>query len=363
MIDEEALRGLRAVAPVQAPPIHTIATRARSLRRRQRARRTFTGAAVALVLIGGYAGSRLAGPVSRPAEVAAGDARLGVPAPLGNPVCLGSSKRTEGAEADGLRYLFPPPPGYRLAMAFARTTTWRPDCFQWINRLVLARVVDGVAAQSVLTVAEGSVHNVEVGCDKTGPQFTECVALGDSTVRLFAPQDGDWIGVFWTRTDGVAVRVTAHGLSRDAVLDFARSVEGSASLSHLSLGGPPGFTRVWDRPGELPVPPRVVTHWIANYVANDAEQKQLSIEVIKAELDPRLASAALGPYESVAVRGRPATLGTDGRGGARSISWEEAPGVEISISAAGGADRQLLLSAAEALQPVSADDSRIREPK
>jgi hypothetical protein len=363
MIDEESLRRLRDIAPVQAPPVHAIATRARSLRRRQRARRTFGGAAVMLALILGFAGSQLGAPTSRPAEVAAGDAGLGVPAPLGDPVCLGSSRRAGGAEADGLRYLFPPPPGFRLAMAFARTSTWKPDCFRWVNRLVLARLVDGVVAESVLTVGEGTLRNVEVGCDKIGPEFTECMTLGNTSARLFAPQGGDWIGVFWTRPDGVAVRITAHGVSREDVLGFASTVERTASPDDLALAGPAGFTRLWDLPGELPVPPLVDTHWVANYVANDAEHKQLSIEVMKAALPPRLATTILGPYENVVVRGRPARLGTDGKGGARSISWEEAPGVEVSISAAGGADRQLLLSAAEALQPVSADDSRVKEPK
>lgn len=364
MIDEESLRRLRDLTPVKAPPIHGVATRARSIRRRQRVWRTSGGAATVLALIVGLAVSQIARPTSRPAEVAVGSAGFGVPAPLGDPVCLGSSRRAQDADADGLRYLFPPPTGFRLASAFAKTDTWKPDCFQWVNRLVLTRGVDPGVVESVLTVGEGTVHNVQVGCDETGPQFTECVMVGDTRVRLFAPSGGDWIGVFWTRPDGVAVRVTAHDVTREEVLRFAKTVEVSASLAALSIVGPPGFAKSWELPGKLPVPPLTSTRWTANYVATETgrQPQQLNVEVARREL-PQLATTIVGPYENVVVRGHPAVLGTDGNGVARSISWDEQPGLSVRISAAGVADRQMLLNAAERLQLVSADEARVNEPK
>ena len=356
MIDEASLRQLGALIPTPARPMQEIDARARALRRRQRSKRRTAGAAAALAVLSVVAAPRLVGSRSRPAEVAAGTVGFGTPAPWGDPTCLGSSRRAEGSEADGLRYLIASPPGFRLSMAFASTTTWEPECFQWVNRLVLARTAGATTIDSVLTVGEGTLRGVDVGCDDVKPP-QECVTLGETRARVLMGEGGNLTVVSWTRADGIAVRVTAMGASRDEAQRLAAKVVATSSFPDVALAELPGYVRLWSLPADRPALPMVQTHWMANYVAADA-RRQVTVEVMRRPL-PELATAIVGPFERVTVHGREAVLGMDGKGGARSISWQDAPGIDVRISLAGGPDRDLLTAAAESLRPVSPDDPRL----
>lgn len=350
MIDTDELRRLANTAT--PPPLDTVLRRGARLRQRRRlAAAASSGLAVTIAVgVGVTALVALADHPEPATELAA---------PIGTPLvapaddvedCSGFAEERTPEEADGLRYL-PSwlPAGMTIDRAFARA--------ELLTSETCPRVPVALAAADNLTDVARSVRvdgPSPVPYERyEGPTFEPIHVRGGAAELVTFEDQPDLLQIRWTERTGQSYLIESWGLPADELRHVTESLRLGATAEVGWL--PDGMTTVHRRPPDDDPRPDEQRYWHA--VVDDGST--LSLEVTEpVPNDPP--TAALRPGDQVVeIRGHQAVARTSCPHDdcTSSLTWEEAPGIRVTLSAA--LDLDTVRRIAVSLEPATLTDPRI----
>lgn len=365
MIDEQRLRD--AKASVEPRPLAQVLQRGRRLRRRRLQKRVAAAGAavVALAVFSGAVFGVDDGSGER-TELAAGAVPVLAPGPPMEE-CSGFAELRATTDAEGLR-LYPTtlPDGVTVGATWARAELLgRETCPRVPLALVLGAVNDagGVAAPMITLEGPSPVPFLSY----EGPSYEPAEVRGRPGELITYPSLRPEVGlvrVEWTEADGTTWALTASGGPGP---DDLRRVAGG--LIFDPTGEEPPATAgvipadlevLWQLDTPVDVRRDGDQRWW--HVESDEPQPLLSIEVsdVVAPLPPVARAADAGPdaeVHLVDVRGRGGIVVTSG--GSTTVEWLESERVRVQVTLRGH-EAAAALAVAESLEPIAADDPRIR---
>ena len=364
MIDEDRLLELRSRGNAP-PPLAAVLARGERLRKRRV--RTRRAGVVALCLVFTAGTGVAVRAVTRDAPVTVEVAApTGAPGVAGDAVegCGGYAELRAPEAVDGLRYL--PrwlPPGRDIEHAWARAELLtRENCPRVPVALSAGRLAPGGNRIDASLTLEGPSPLPYRRYQ--GPTFVPVSVRGtDAELVRFPALDpaAALLQLRWTEPGGGSWLLQSSHVSEAELLAVAggltlSTTEGEAPAAADWL--PAGFDVTYQRKQPIAALPAEQLWWHA--VIDDGQT--LSIEVRDSiPDDPPISRVTAGATGArlLSIRGHPAVIATEGRV-VRSLSWEERPGVHVSLS--GELALDALVRIAESLEPVAADDLRIQAP-
>jgi hypothetical protein len=358
VIDERELRRL-AARGTEVPDVNGVVRRGRQLRR---ARRVWRGAAalssVAVVVAAVAVVSRV-GSDAAPVELAAPvDLPAGVAPPDDDGEDCGGYAELRDPEEAAVPRLMPEwlPPGLEVGHAWARAVIAEHlTCPPVPTALVALRPGDGGAIAAAVRVRGPSAEPFRQYEALAYEHVTVRTDEGAQLVRF--PADPSFLQAQWTEPDGTSWSMIGHGVDSTTLLAVAEDLDlqgsGGTPVAHLRRPVD-GLEEVWnldELPGELPPGE---PYW---HVSIDDGQT-LSIDVSRPLVPtPAISVADVPGARLVEVRGHTAVAVTEGSPFGVWLTWDEEPGLRVSIS--GSLDLDTLVRIAESLAPAAPDDQRI----
>lgn len=362
MIDEDRLRELRSPG-FDAPPLSAVLARGAHLRKhRRRARRAgVVAACLALAAGAGVATRAVVRDEAPPVELAA---PTGAPVGLGSAVedCGGYAEPRPPEAVDDLRYL--PrwlPPGREIEHAWARAELLtRENCPRVPVALSASRLSPGRDRIDATLMLEGP--SPLPYRPYNGPTFLPVSVRGVAGQLVRFPgldPAAALLQLRWTEPGGGSWLLQTSHLSEQELLAVADGLTLSTDADSSPASAnwlPTGFEVTYERDRPVGALPKEQLWWHA--VIDDGQTLSIDVSASVPNDPPisRVTAAATG-VRLLNIRGHEAVAAAEGEV-IRYLSWEERPGVYIGLS--GEFDLDTLLRIAESLEPVAANDPRIK---
>jgi hypothetical protein len=364
VIDEDRLRELRS-SELDPPPLEVVLARgARLLKRRVRRRRLgVVTLCLALTAGTGVAIRAAVRHETQPVELAAPTGAPDVPGGSAED-CGGYAERRAPEAVDELRYL--PrwlPPGREIEHAWARAELLnRENCPRVPVAVSAGRLAPGRDRIDASLVLEGPSPLRYRRYD--GPTFVPVLVRGvEGDLVRFPGLDpaAALLQLRWTEPGGGSWLLQAGHVSEQELLAVADGLTLStdAGSPPASAGWlPTGFEVTYQRDRPVTALPQERLWWHA--VIEDGTTLSIDVRYSVPDDPPisRVTAGATG-VRLLSIRGHEAVAAAEGAV-VRYLRWEERPGVQITLS--GELDLATLVRIAESLEPVAANDPRIKAP-
>ena len=362
MIDEDRLLELRAqeTAP---PPLEGVLARGDKLRKRRVLARGVGVITLGLAITAGtgVAVRAVLRDDAPTVELAAPTGPSAVPGSAAQD-CGGYAEPRAPEAVDELRYL--PrwlPPGRAIEDAWARAELlYRESCPRVPVALSAGRFAPGRDRIDATLMLEGPSPMPYRRYN--GPTFVPVSVRGvEGDLVRFPGLDAAaaLLQLRWTEPGGGSWLLQTSHLSEQEIVGVADGLTLSTDAGSPSASAgwlPAGFEVTYQRERPMAALPQEQLWWHA--VINDGQTLSMDVRYNVPDDPPisRVTAGATG-VRLLTIRGHQAVAATEGNV-IRYLSWEERPGIRISLS--GELDLPTLTRIAESLEPVAADDPRIK---
>lgn len=279
--------------------------------------------------------------------------------------CETGAVMADPSYGEGIRLLAPDPGDLTLEAAWVNAT---PAC-QLESRGTPIQVVAALAPDGTIASALTVWRDVPVDPASDAGRALAGVPEGSPRQRVRGHDgavdvaaDIESVRVWWIE-DAVAWSVEASGLGADVVLATVEQLDLGADRPLAPDAFPPGAAGIdgWTTPSRRDVEPV----WYADYVGAataedpDSDAGRPGFHLTVSARDPWQTQLRAG-HRIVDVNGVAAVAGSQGGGGSVPfVTWQVREGLQATLEGRvpGGPDE--LLTVAESLEPVEADDPRI----